>query len=112
MFPSKGSLLVEQAGKQQVSTPGTAVLFDATVPYHLRCRDYLQSMYVEMPRSILIDRCPIDKLESVPALNFTDGLGWAVAEFCKLIASEADLLGNDIAPRLANGNRRYFSLIY
>jgi AraC-like DNA-binding protein len=101
MFPSKGSLLVEQAGKQQVSAPGTAVLFDATVPYRLRCRDYLQSMYVELPRSILIDRCPIDKLESVPGLNFTDGLGWAVAEFCRLIASEADLLGNDIATRLA-----------
>jgi hypothetical protein len=43
MFPSRGSLLVEQAGKQRVSTPGTAVLFDATVPYHLRCRDYTQS---------------------------------------------------------------------
>ena len=100
MFPSKGSLLVEQAGKQEISTPGTAVLFDATVPYHLRCRDYLQSMYVEMPRSILIDRCPIDKLQSVPALNFADGLGWAVAEFCKLLGFEADSIGNDVAPKV------------
>jgi AraC-like DNA-binding protein len=101
MFPSLGSLLVEQSGKQQVSTPGTAVLFDATKPYRLRCRDYLQSMYVELPRSILTDRCPIDKLESVPGLSFTDGLGWAVAEFCRLIALEADLLGDDVAPKLA-----------
>jgi AraC-like DNA-binding protein len=101
MFPSKGSLLVEQAGKQQVSTPGTAVLFDAAAPYHLRCRDNTQSMYVEMPRSILIDRCPIDKLESVPAFSFADGLGWAVAEFCKLVAFEADSIGNDIAPKVA-----------
>jgi AraC-like DNA-binding protein len=101
MFPSRGSLLVEQAGKERVSTPGTAVLFDATVPYHLRCRDYTQSMYLEMPRSILIDRCPIDKLESVPALNFADGLGWAVAEFCKLLAFEADSIGNDVAPKAA-----------
>ena len=100
MFPSKGSLLVEQAGKQEISTPGTAVLFDAAVPYQLRCRDYLQSMYVEMPRSILIDRCPIDKLESVPALNFADGLGWAVAEFCKLLSFEADSIGNDVAPKV------------
>ena len=101
MFPSRGSLLVEQSGKQQVSAPGTAVLFDATEPYRLRCRDYLQSMYVEIPRSMLIDRCPLDKLESVPGLSFTDGLGWAVAEFCRLIAFEADLLGNDIAQKLA-----------
>ena len=101
MFPSRGSILVEQAGKQQVSTPGTAVLFDAVVPYHLRCPDYTQSMYVEMPRSILIDRCPIDKLESVPALNFADGLGWAVAEFCKLLAVEVDSIGNDVAPKAA-----------
>lgn len=101
MFPSKGSLLVEQAGKQQVSTPGTAVLFDAAMPYHLQCRDYLQSMYVEMPRSFLVDRCPIDKLESVPALSFADGLGWAVAEFCKLLAFEADSIENDIAPKVA-----------
>ncbi|HXY75095.1 MAG TPA: helix-turn-helix domain-containing protein [Dehalococcoidales bacterium] len=101
MFPSKGSLLVEQSGRQVISTPGTAALFDATVPYHLRCRDYLQSMYVEMPRSILIDRCPIDKLESVPALSFADGLGWAVAEFCKLVAFEADSIGNDVAPKVA-----------
>jgi AraC-like DNA-binding protein len=100
MFPSKGSLLVEQAGKQEMSTPGTAVLFDAALPYHLSCRDYLQSMYVEMPRSILIDRCPIDKLESVPALNFADGLGWAVAEFCKLLSFEADSIGNDVAPKV------------
>jgi AraC-like DNA-binding protein len=101
MFPSKGSLLIEQAGKEQVSTPGTAVLFDATVPYHLRCSDNTQSMYVEMPRSILIDRCPVDKLESVPALNFADGLGWAVAEFCKLVALEADSIANDLAPKVA-----------
>ena len=101
MYPSKGSLLVEQAGKQQVSTPGTAVLFDAAEPYHLRCRDYLQSMYVEMPRSFLVDRCPIDKLESVPALSFADGLGWAVAEFCKLLAFEADSVGDDVATKVA-----------
>ncbi len=101
LYPSKGSLLVEQAGKQQVSTPGTAVLFDAAVPYRLRCRDNTQSMYVEMPRSILIDRCPIDKLESVPALNFADGLGWAVAEFCKLVAFEAESIGNDLSPKVA-----------
>jgi AraC-like DNA-binding protein len=100
-FPSKGSLLVEQAGKQQVSTPGTAVLFDAAEPYHLRCGDNTQSMYVEMPRSILVDRCPVDKLESVPALNFADGLGWAVSEFCKLVAFEADSMGNDLAPKVA-----------
>jgi AraC-like DNA-binding protein len=99
-FPSKGSTLVEQSGKQQVSTPGTAVLFDAAEPYHLRCNDYCQSMYVEMPRSTLIDRCPVDKLESVPALNFADGLGWAVAEFCKLVALEADSIGNDVAPKV------------
>jgi AraC-like DNA-binding protein len=100
MFPSKGSLLVEQAGKQEISTPGTAVLFDAAEPYHLRCRDYLQSMYVEIPRSMLVDRCPIDKLESVPALNFADGLGWAVAEFCRLLGFEADSIGNDVAPKV------------
>ena len=99
--PSKGSLLVEQAGKQRVSTPGTAVLFDAAEPYHLRCRDYLQSMYVELPRSFLVDRCPIDKLESVPAINFADGLGWAVAEFCKLLAFEADSIENDVAQKAA-----------
>ena len=100
MFPSKGSLLVEQGGKQEISTPGTAVLFDAAVPYQLRCRDYLQSMYVEMPRSMLVDRCPTDKLESIPALNFADGLGWAVAEFCKLLGSEADSIGNGVAPKV------------
>ena len=101
MFPSKGSILLEQAGKQQVSTPGTAVLFDATVPYHLRCNDDTQSMYIEMPRSILIDRCPIDKLQGVPAFNFADGLGWVVAEFCKLVALEADSIANDLAPKVA-----------
>jgi len=101
MFPSKGSILLEQAGKQQVSTPGMAVLFDATEPYHLRCSDHTQSMYVEMPRSILVDRCSIDKLESVPTLNFADGLGWAVAEFCKLVALEADSIANDLAPKVA-----------
>lgn len=100
MFPSKGSLLVEQAGKQAISAPGTAVLFDAASPYHLHCRDYLQSMYVEIPRSLLFDRCPIDKLQSVPALNFADGLGWAVAAFCRLLGSEADSIDSDIAPKV------------
>jgi AraC-like DNA-binding protein len=101
MFPFNGSVILEQAGKRQVSTPGTAVLFDAAMPYHLQCRNYCQSMYVEMPRSFLIDRCPIDKLESVPTFNFADGLGWALAEFCKLLGFEADSIGNDIAPKVA-----------
>ena len=76
------------------------MLFDAAEPYQLSLRDHLQSMYVEIPRSLLIDRCPIDKLESVPALNFADGLGWAVAEFCKLLGFEADSIGNDVAPKV------------
>ncbi len=101
MFPSKGSLLIEQAGKQRVSAPGTAVLFDAMEPYHLRCRDYLQSIYIEMPRSMLIERCSVDRLASVPALNFADGLGWAVVEFCKLLALEADSLGDELASKVA-----------
>ncbi|HMK64627.1 MAG TPA: helix-turn-helix domain-containing protein [Thermodesulfobacteriota bacterium] len=102
MFPSTGSLLIEQSGKQQVSTPGTAVLFDTTEPYRLRCRDQIRSIYVEIPRSMLIDRCPIDKLESVPALNFADGLGWAVTEFCKLLSLEADSLSEEVATKVAN----------
>lgn len=102
MYPSRGSLLVEQAGKQRISSPGTAVLFDANIPYHLKCDDSLQSMYVELPRSILVDRCPIDTLESVPAFNFADGLGWAVAEFCKLLAFEADSMGDDLAEKAAS----------
>ena len=101
MFPSMGSLLIEQAGKERVSAPGTAVLFDATEPYHLRCRDYLQSIYVEMPRSMLIERCPVDKLAKVPALNFADGLGWAAVEFCKLLALEAESLGEEVASKVA-----------
>jgi AraC-like DNA-binding protein len=101
MFPSRGSLLVEQAGQQLVSTPGTAVLFDTVQPYRLRCRDHLQSMYLEMPRSILLNRCPADKLSKIIALNFADGLGWALATFCKLIAADAESLSPEIASHVA-----------
>jgi AraC-like DNA-binding protein len=110
MFPSKGSLLVEQSGIQQVSTPGTAVLFDATRPYRLRCRDYCQSMYIEIPRSILIDRCPVDKFSKIRSLDFSDGLGWALVVFCKLIAAASESYENDIATRLASEIADLFSL--
>jgi AraC-like DNA-binding protein len=101
MFPFNGSVILEQAGKRQVSTPGTAALFDTTQPYRLRLREYLQAMYIEIPRSILIDRCPVDNILKINSLNFADGLGWALAEFCRLIASDAESLGNDIATNVA-----------
>lgn len=101
MFPSSGSLLVEQGGKGLVSTPGTAVLFDTTVPYRLRCRERCQAVYVEMPRQTLIDRCPIDKLSTISSLNFADGLGWALLVFCRLIANEAETLPADTAKDVA-----------
>jgi AraC-like DNA-binding protein len=101
MLPSTGSLLVEQGGESKVSTPGTAVLFDTIKPYHLRCRDYCQSMYIEVPRKILIDRCSDDKLANILALNFADGLGWAFSVFCKLIAAEAESFSDDVATNVA-----------
>ena len=96
-FPSSGSILIEQNGEREVSTPGTAVLFDTTRPYRLQCRDFHQAMYVEMPRSILIERCSADKLSKVLALNFADGLGWALSTFCKLIAADVDSWNPEIA---------------
>jgi AraC-like DNA-binding protein len=100
-FPSSGSIVVEQNGERQISTPGTAVLFDTTRPYRLRCRDFHQAMYVEMPRSILIDRCPADKLSKVTALNFADGLGWALSTFCKLIAADVESWNPEVAANVA-----------
>ena len=100
-FPSSGSIVVEQNGERKVSTPGTAVLFDTVQPYRLRCRDFHQAMYVEMPRSMLIDRCPADKLSKIIALNFADGLGWALATFCRLIAADAESMDPGIATHVA-----------
>lgn len=102
MFPSKGSLLVEQLGKQMVSTPGVAVLFDANEPYHLHCQDHCQSMYIEIPRSNLIEKCSIEKLSRINSMNFADGFGWAIATFCRLIAAEADSMKPDTADGVAN----------
>ncbi|PKN71710.1 MAG: AraC family transcriptional regulator [Deltaproteobacteria bacterium HGW-Deltaproteobacteria-12] len=101
-FPSSGSIVVEQNGQRQVSTLGTAVLFDTTLPYRLRCRDFHQAMYVEMPRSMLIDRCPADKLSKVLALNFADGLGWALSTFCGLIAADSESLAPGIATHVVS----------
>ena len=95
MFPSRGSLFIEQWGRQKISTPGTAVLFDATEPCHLQCRDHCQSMCIEIPRSGLVERCSIDKLVRIGSMSFTDGLGWAIVTFCRLIASESDSLKQD-----------------
>jgi AraC-like DNA-binding protein len=101
MFPFNGSIVLEQAGQQLISTPGTAVLFDTVQPYRLRCREYLQSMYLEIPRSILIDRCPADRLSKIIALNFADGLGWALATFCRLLAADAEAMDPGTAANVA-----------
>jgi len=102
MFPSRGSLLVEQLGRQRVSTPGTAVLFDATEPYHLQCKSHCQSMYIEIPRSSLIERCPINKLSRISSMSFADGFGWALVMFCRLIASESDSLKQNTVAGVAH----------
>lgn len=103
MFPSKGSLLVEQSGEQQISTPGTAVLFDSVKPYRLRCQgDSCQSMYIEVPRSILIDKYQVDNITKPLPLDFSDGLGWAFLVFCKLIAAGSESYKADMASKVAN----------
>lgn len=102
MFPSKGSLLVEQSGKEKVSAPGTAVLFDSTKPYHLTCRDHCQSVYVEIPRSMLAERCSNDIISKPISLNFSEGLGWALISFCKLIANDSDSLNKETEAKIAS----------
>jgi AraC-like DNA-binding protein len=102
MFPSRGSLLVEQSDKEKVSVPGMAVLFDSTKPYHLTCRDHCQSIYIEIPRPMLVERCSNDKISKPISLNFSDGLGWALVTFCKLIAADSDSLDKEIAAKIAS----------
>jgi AraC-like DNA-binding protein len=102
MFPSRGSLLVEQSGKEKVSAPGMAVLFDSTKPYHLTCRDHCQSIYIEIPRPMLVERCSNDKISKPISLNFSDGLGRALLTFCKLIAADSDSFKNEIAAKIAS----------
>jgi AraC-like DNA-binding protein len=102
MFPSKGTLLVEQSGEEKLSTPGTAVLFDSTKPYHLTCRYHCQSVYVEVPRSMLAERCSNDIISKPISLNFSAGLGWALITFCKLIANDSDSLNKEVASKIAS----------
>ena len=102
MFPSKGSLLVQQSGKEKVSAPGVAVLFDSTKPYHLTCHNHCQSIYIEIPRPMLVERCSNDKISKPTSLNFSDGLGWALVTFCRLIAADSDSFNKEIASKIAS----------
>lgn len=102
MFPSKGSFLIEQAGEKQLSTPGTAVLFDSAKPYRFCCHDYCQSMCIEVPTSILAAKYPINKISKPLALDFTEGLGWALLVFCNSIAVGSESYGSDMATKVAD----------
>jgi AraC-like DNA-binding protein len=51
---------------------------------------------------MLVERCSNDKISKPISLNFSNGLGWALVTFCKLIAADSDSLKNEAAAKIAS----------
>ncbi len=49
LFQTRGTLLVEQAGRAALASPGSLVIYDSASPFALRARDYYEQVVLELP---------------------------------------------------------------
>lgn len=49
VFQMKGNLLVQQAGRQTLATPGSLVIYDSSMPFSLSAKGYYEQVVLELP---------------------------------------------------------------
>lgn len=87
LFQTRGTLLVEQAGRAALASPGSLVIYDSASPFALRARDYYEQVVLELPADDAFARVGASRSNYLLAKTFDcDGAVGAVAAFIKSLA--------------------------
>lgn len=91
LFQTRGTLLVEQAGRAAVASPGSLVIYNSASPFALRTRGYYEQVVLELPADDAFARVGVSRADYLLAKTFDcDGaMGSVTAFFTSLARSQA-----------------------
>lgn len=82
LFQLRGNLLVEQAGRAALATPGSLVIYDSATPFTLRTKEYYEQAVLELPADEAFARAGVSRSDYLLAKTFDcDGAMGSVAAF-------------------------------
>lgn len=87
LFQTRGTLLVEQAGRAALASPGSLVIYDSASPFALRAKDYCEQVVLELPADDAFARVGASRSNYLLSKTFDcDGAVGAVAAFFMSLA--------------------------
>ncbi|MGQ5593939.1 helix-turn-helix domain-containing protein [Streptomyces sp. ESR1.13] len=91
VFQLRGSLLVEQAGRRTLATPGSLVIYDSAVPFSLSAKECYEQVVLELPADKAFSLAGVSRSNDLLARTFDCGgaIG-AVAAFFVNLAQRQD----------------------
>lgn len=91
LFQTRGTLLVEQAGRAALASPGSLVIYDSASPFALRTKGYYEQVVLELPADDAFARVGVSRSNYLLAKTFDCGgaMGSVAAFFTSLARSQA-----------------------
>lgn len=91
VFQLSGSLLVEQAGRRTLVTPGSMVIYDSAVPFSLCAKDCYEQVVLELRADEAFSSAAVSRSDDLLARKFDcGGATGAVAAFFVNLARRQD----------------------
>ncbi|MGW4290971.1 helix-turn-helix domain-containing protein [Streptomyces sp. NPDC004673] len=91
VFQLSGKLLVEQAGRRTLATPGSLVIYDSAVPFSLSTKEYYEQVVLELPADRTFSQAGVNRSHDLLARSFDcGGAMGAVAAFFVNLAQRQD----------------------
>lgn len=82
LFQLRGSLLVEQAGREALADPGSLVIYDSATPFRLRSEAHYEQAVLELPADQAFELAGVKRTDDLLAQRFPcDGALGSVAAF-------------------------------
>ncbi|GAA5041383.1 hypothetical protein GCM10023336_01460 [Streptomyces similanensis] len=91
VLPASTSLLVEQAGRRTLATPGSLVIYDSAEPFSLSAKEYYEQVVLELPADKAFSLAGVSRSDDLLARTFDcGGATGAVAAFFVHLAQRQD----------------------
>ncbi|MET8814706.1 helix-turn-helix domain-containing protein [Streptomyces sp. NPDC004549] len=91
VFQMRGNLLVEQAERRALATPGSLVIYDSAVPFSLSTKEYYEQVVLELPADQAFSQAGVNRSDDLLARTFDcGGATGAVAAFFVNLAQRQD----------------------
>lgn len=91
VFQQSGNLLVEQAGRRTLATPGSLVIYDSAEPFYLTAKEYYEQVVLELPADNAFALAGVSRSNDLLARTYDcGGAAGAVAAFFVHLAQRQD----------------------